>query len=322
MLENDRRYAGHYYMPNDEQEQTRLNIIHQAYLFNFQNRLTTVELHDPHRILDIGTGTGEWAIEMGEQYPMAEILGTDLSAIQPSNVPSNIFFEIDDAEDETGWTFGLEDFDLIHLRNMNGAFKDWDAIYQRSWTHLKSGGWIEVVDFDDHRHLSSYFGADSEIMHFLKTLAEAAEKSGFARSLRHLDPEKLRETGFTDVKMTVHEIPLVVAGAGAGDGDTGADEVAKSTARLWLVAVSAGFEATGIRLLTRELGWTPEQVKETCARIVEALKALVRDPVRGRGLCIKVNVLVGRKPSHDESVSAGSGGVTPVHVPRGSLSSS
>ena len=39
---------------------------------------------DIERVLDVGTGTGIWAIEMGDQYPNAEIIGTDLSAVQPS----------------------------------------------------------------------------------------------------------------------------------------------------------------------------------------------------------------------------------------------
>lgn len=38
----------------------------------------------PGRILDIGTGTGIWAIDVGDEYPSAEIIGTDLSPTQPS----------------------------------------------------------------------------------------------------------------------------------------------------------------------------------------------------------------------------------------------
>lgn len=57
-------------------------------------------------ILDIGTGTGIWAIEMAEMFPKALVIGTDLSPVQPSNrqwIPPNCRFEVDDAERE--WIF-------------------------------------------------------------------------------------------------------------------------------------------------------------------------------------------------------------------------
>ena len=37
----------------------------------------------PKRILDVGTGTGSWAIDIAEEFPDAEIIGNDLSPIQP-----------------------------------------------------------------------------------------------------------------------------------------------------------------------------------------------------------------------------------------------
>lgn len=49
------------------------------------NRLFLAPIgEEPGKILDVGTGTGIWAIEMGDDYPSAEILGTDLSPTQPS----------------------------------------------------------------------------------------------------------------------------------------------------------------------------------------------------------------------------------------------
>jgi methylase of polypeptide subunit release factors len=34
--------------------------------------------HNPQHILDVGTGTGIWAIDMADKYPSAEVLGVDL----------------------------------------------------------------------------------------------------------------------------------------------------------------------------------------------------------------------------------------------------
>ncbi len=41
-------------------------------------------LDNPRRILDIGTGTGIWAIQMADDYPDCTVIGTDLSPVQPS----------------------------------------------------------------------------------------------------------------------------------------------------------------------------------------------------------------------------------------------
>ena len=38
---------------------------------------------NPQHILDCGTGTGIWALDVGEVYPSAEVIGVDLSSIQP-----------------------------------------------------------------------------------------------------------------------------------------------------------------------------------------------------------------------------------------------
>lgn len=51
----------------------------------------------PRRILDIATGTGEWAIQMGDKYPQAHIIATDLSPIQPGEVPPNVNFYVEDS---------------------------------------------------------------------------------------------------------------------------------------------------------------------------------------------------------------------------------
>lgn len=96
--ENGRRYCGSYSFPNDDLEQDRMRVVHQVYLNVFDLELTTVPLEDPKYILDIGTGTGEWAIGMAEMFPDCEVVGVDTSAIQPTAVPHNVFFEIDDCE--------------------------------------------------------------------------------------------------------------------------------------------------------------------------------------------------------------------------------
>jgi len=51
---------------------------HEIALQLYDGRLHLAPLKDPQRVLDIGTGTGIWAIDMADTYPCAEVIGIDL----------------------------------------------------------------------------------------------------------------------------------------------------------------------------------------------------------------------------------------------------
>lgn len=55
-----------YLFPNDTMECDRLDLQYQALKMLHEDRIYFAPLKDPKRILDIGTGTGVWPIEMGE----------------------------------------------------------------------------------------------------------------------------------------------------------------------------------------------------------------------------------------------------------------
>lgn len=54
-----------YLYPNDEQELDRLDMQHHMFKMVMEGRLFRVPLQNPERVLDIGTGSGIWPIEMG-----------------------------------------------------------------------------------------------------------------------------------------------------------------------------------------------------------------------------------------------------------------
>ncbi|KDN60313.1 putative TAM domain methyltransferase [Colletotrichum sublineola] len=88
-----------YQFPNGKREMDRLDLSHSLVVRTTGGLfLAPIDKDKTHRILDVGTGTGIWAIEVGDKFPNAEVVGTDLSAIQPEFVPPKVTFEIDDAE--------------------------------------------------------------------------------------------------------------------------------------------------------------------------------------------------------------------------------
>lgn len=63
---SDRFQRASYFMPNDEAEQDRLDMYHHIFLSLLGGKLYTAPLENPHRVLDVGTGTGIWAIDFAE----------------------------------------------------------------------------------------------------------------------------------------------------------------------------------------------------------------------------------------------------------------
>lgn len=86
--------------PNDYLEQERLDLQNVALVRLFGNKLYLAPLsheNPPKMILDIATGTGDWAIQMGDEFPSSQIIATDLSPIQPEDVPPNVSFFVEDS---------------------------------------------------------------------------------------------------------------------------------------------------------------------------------------------------------------------------------
>lgn len=265
-IENNRRYhaykEGSYPYPNDEKESDRLDIMHKLTEVSLGGKLNLATVpSNPQRILDIGTGTGIWAMEMGDKYPNAEILGNDLSAIQPRWVPPNVRFEIDDVEAE--WTY-YQKFDYIHCRFMGNAIKDWPRLVRQCFEHTKPGGWVECIDLDlGWRSPDDSLTPDLASKHFNTVFLKASREAGLEPCPGPLLEGWLKDAGFTHVAVESRVWPV---------GTWPADKHLKEVGAWNYLQIMEGLEAFTYALFTRVLGYTRQEVDVVCAKIRKEMK--------------------------------------------------
>ncbi|KAH8692925.1 putative methyltransferase [Talaromyces proteolyticus] len=289
--ENGRRYhafrRGQYVIPNDEQEQERLDFLHHIHNMTFGGRLFLAPIGDnPQRVLDVGTGTGIWAINFADTYPSAEVIGIDLSGIQPHWVPPNLHFQIDDIEAE--WTFPhSQPFDFIKIRSMAGSIANWEVLLQQAYDHMAPGAWIEVQDFEawastDDNSLPD----DSNYAEFQRLLDEASTKFGRKMNIAPHHKKAIIDAGFENVVADVKKVPL---------SPWAKDPKLKELGRYMQVQMLDAVEAYALALLSRVLGWD--------AIRVHALLAGVRKDLRNLDyhMYSKCHSVYGQKPFKNES---------------------
>jgi trans-aconitate methyltransferase len=151
----------------------------------------------PKRVLDIGTGTGIWAMDVADKFPDCHVIGTDLSAIQPTFVPQNLQFEIDDCEQE--WLYS-KPFDFIHIRSLAGGIADWPQLLRRAYDNLVPGGWLQVTGYETWVSTDDdSLPKDSALHQYMEKFSEAASKFGKVMNIAPEIERLLNEAGFEAV---------------------------------------------------------------------------------------------------------------------------
>ncbi|RDW64606.1 S-adenosyl-L-methionine-dependent methyltransferase-9 [Coleophoma cylindrospora] len=284
--ENGRTYHfykdGKYVFPNDEIEIDRLDLQHHLFSLTFNGKLFTAPIGKDkslHRVLDIGTGTGIWAIDFADEHPESEVLGIDLSPIQPQFIPPNVSFRVDDLEDN--WKF-TNKFDFIYSRMMLGSFNDWPRLFEQAFANLTPGGYLEIVDVcHPYQSDDGTYPDDSVLQRWTVLLNEALTKTGRDLGSAKQYKSQLEAAGFVNVVETKYVWPL----------NRWPKDLKLKELGMWEYEnLTRGLGAVSMALFTRILGWTQDQV--------EALLEDVRKDLRNVKMHVyaPLYVVYGQKP--------------------------
>ncbi|KAF5500763.1 Secondary metabolism regulator LAE1 [Colletotrichum siamense] len=225
----------------------RLDFVHALFVRALGDRLylAPLETEKIQKILDIGTGTGIWAMEIGDIFPNAEVIGNDLSAIQPEWVSPNVKFEIDDVE--SPWIDDRK-YDYIMCRCMAACLADWPKLMQN------------IYECDDGTLTEEHY-----FRQWNKTLVEAIASIGREPSPGPKLEGWVRNTGFQRINHSKVKIPLA---------PWPKDPFYKALGTMNLTQVLDGLEGFTIRVFCGVLGQTQEEAQVMMAAVRNELKKL------------------------------------------------
>ncbi|KAH7634074.1 S-adenosyl-L-methionine-dependent methyltransferase [Sordaria sp. MPI-SDFR-AT-0083] len=253
--EHGRRYQSYknsrYPIPNDDAELSREDMKHAMLLELLDGQLVLAPLEkNPQNILDIGTGTGIWAIDAGDRWPMARVRGMDISPVQPLWVPPNVDFLVDDCEQE--WLM-REEVDYAHFRFMATVLKNLPVVLGHAYDALKPGGWIEFQElncevFCDDDTMS----ADDPVKFLYDLTQQAFAKFNMNITIPKILRQYLTDAGFVNIQCVVKKVPI---GVWAKDKTLRLVGMYQKMAILEIMQALAGrpFDALGLDQVQKEI---------------------------------------------------------------------
>jgi SAM-dependent methyltransferase len=190
-----------YALPRDMEEINRLDFQHYMLRYALQG-LYAAPLKNPATILDVGTGTGRWAMDMAQAFPRAQVVGLDVNPppadeqaglghdVRPPNysfAPGNVL---------EGLPFEDGTFDFVHMRLLFTAIPAdrWPFAISELARVTRPDGWVESVE------TTGLFNGGPHVDLMMSWIAQLSARRGVnllhgARAAEFMDVAGLRNVG-------------------------------------------------------------------------------------------------------------------------------
>ncbi|KAG8962342.1 hypothetical protein FRC03_004319 [Tulasnella sp. 419] len=161
-----------YMMPvvQDTEEHERLEYQHRALTLTLDSLYAAPDLvraammpsqsYTPAAV-DLGTGSGQWAVEFAREFPHASVVGIDIAPPAPKGpVPPNCRFEVDDVN--LPLDHYTKCFNVCHMRAIDHGVYDYRGLLYRVAQILRTNGVLLVVvgDLRLYQHDRTPFPVD------------------------------------------------------------------------------------------------------------------------------------------------------------------
>ncbi|KAM0221370.1 hypothetical protein ACHAQD_005274 [Fusarium lateritium] len=283
-------YDSSYPIPTDEQALEDFDLIHHSLTLLTDNKLYLAPVKDDiQKVLDIGTGTGIWAIDYADEHPNTAVIGTDLSPTQPARIPPNLKFEVDDCTEP--WAWDANTFDFVHMRYLFGAITDWTALFKEAYNATKPGGWVESCESEPMTHSDdgTVTNGGSTALGGIwdKVFIEGGKITGCSLSVltENLQMKAMKAAGFVDIQEAFYKVPF-----GSWPEDAKIAEIGQF-AKLSLESDLVGYS----QMIWHEiLKWPADEYQSFLTQVREDLRNKKLHPY------FKVRFVWGRKPEEGE----------------------
>ncbi|KAL0957297.1 hypothetical protein HGRIS_001109 [Hohenbuehelia grisea] len=127
------------------EEIKRLDELHEGISEYFDQHLALVDLSDmqPQNILELGAGSGAWAIQAALQFPKATVLAADKASLPERPFPPNVVFRKVDLT-ERPLQFIKAGYDIVHAWLVMMHLPSGPGILRHVCKLVKPGGWLIV----------------------------------------------------------------------------------------------------------------------------------------------------------------------------------